>query len=340
MRISLFAYSRRGMETAVKFLYLASQNDAEIICFAPERLAETPFEPIPMPSVDFYGEQFERSDALIFVGAAGIAVRAIAPHVRSKLTDPAVLCIDEQGKYVIPLLSGHIGGANQLAKEIADTLSAKAVITTATDINGRFSVDSWAVRNGFIINNMTLAKEISAAILERDIPLSSSLPISTDLPAGLICGESGALGIFIGWEKRAPFTSTLRLIPPILHLGLGCRRGTSAQTIREAVDRTLEQYNIDPKAVRSAASIDLKADEPGLQEYLQSRGLSAEFYSAEKLLEVPGEFSHSDFVQHITGVDNVCERAAMIGAKQLIVPKTVFSGVTIALAAEEKEVRF
>lgn len=295
---------------------------------------------IPMPSIPFYGEQFARADALVFIGAAGIAVRAIAPHVRSKVTDPAVLCIDELGQYVIPLLSGHIGGANELAKELAAKLGALSVITTATDINGRFSVDSWAIQNGFIIDNMSLAKEISTAILEHDIPFSSQLPISTGLPTGLIRSDSGELGIFLGWEKQAPYSHTLRLIPPILHLGIGCKRGTTTQTIQEAVNRMLEQYDIDDKAIRCAASINLKANEPGLREYLQNTGLRVEFYSAEMLQAVPGEFNRSDFVRKVTGVDNVCERAAMVGAERLIVPKTVFSGVTTALAAEKKEVRF
>ncbi len=308
--------------------------------FSPARLSDGRFHMIPMPSQSFYGEQIAWADALVFIGAAGIAVRSIAPHVRSKVTDPAVLCIDELGQYVIPLLSGHIGRANELAKKIAANLGALPVITTATDINGRFSVDSWAVQNGFIIDNMSLAKEISAAILEHDIPFSSQLPISTELPTGLIRSDSGELGIFFGWKKQEPYSHTLRLIPPILHLGIGCKRGTAAETIREAVSRMLERYNIDIRAIRSAASIDLKADEPGLRDYLQSAGLRAEFYSAETLQAVPGEFSRSDFVRKVTGVDNVCERAAMIGAERLIVSKSVFSGVTLALATEKKEVRF
>lgn len=338
VKIVIFCYSKKAKSSAERIALCFGQDDVRM--FSPARLSDERFHMIPMPSKSFYGEQFDWADAMIFIGACGIAVRAIAPHLRSKVTDPAVLCIDEPGQYVIPILSGHIGRANELAKRLATDLGALPVITTATDISGRFSVDSWAVQNGFLIDNMSRAKEISAAILEHDIPFSSMLPVSTALPAGLFQSESGELGIFLGWEKREPYSHTLRLIPPLLHLGIGCKRGTAAETIREAVSGMLERYNIDVRAIRSAASIDLKADEPGLKEYLQSAGLRADFYSAETLQAVPGEFSRSDFVRRVTGADNVCERAAMVGAERLIVPKTVFSGVTLALAAEKKEVRF
>ena len=338
MTIAVFAYSRRGMQTALQAANLF--NKEIITLFSPERTAEEPFLPIPVPSKEFYGDRFRTDEALIFVGACGIAVRSIAPHIRSKQSDPAVICIDEQGRFVIPILSGHIGGANRLAKNLAAGLGSQAVITTATDINGKFSVDDWAVRHELLISNMACAKEISAAILEQDIGLASMLPISSTLPNGLILKDEGPVGIFIGWEKREPFAKTLRLIPRNLHLGIGCRKGTSAETLGKAVRTVLEQYNIDHRALKCAASIDLKAGEPGLLEFCRAEGLPLSCYSAGELLTVPGEFTHSDFVESITGVDNVCERAAMMHADTLIIPKTVCEGVTVAAAAEMKEVRF
>lgn len=338
MTAAVFAYSRKGMQTALK---IASQlQNEETALFAPERTAEDPFSPIPMPSKEFYGEHFRKDEALIFVGACGIAVRSIAPHVQSKLTDPAVLCVDERGLFVISILSGHIGGANRLAEKLAAGLGAQAVITTATDINGRFSVDDWAVRNDLIIADMTRAKEISAAILEQDVSLSAMMPLSGAIPNSLILKDDGPVGIFIGWEIREPFGRTLRLIPRVLHLGIGCRKGTSAETIRKAVTEVLSRYNIDQRAVKCAASIDLKAGEPGLLEFCREEGISFSCYSAEELLAVPGNFTHSDFVESITGVDNVCERAAIVNADRLIIPKTVCEGVTVAAAAEMKEVCF
>ena len=276
MKTVIFAYSRQGMRTGEKAAHCFA--DDSILCFAPEHLAAGLFHPIEKPTVAFYGKNFREAELLIFVGACGIAVRAIAPHIRSKQTDPAVLCVDERGQYVIPILSGHIGGANAAARKLAAHLGALLVITTATDINGRFSVDEWTARQGWIIDDMEKAKKVSAAILERDVPLCSDLPIGTALPAGLCEGDSGELGICIGWQKTQPFRETLRLIPSVLHLGVGCRRGTAADTVERVIRTVLDANKIDPRAIKSAASIDLKRDEEGLLTCFSKMGIPLNFY--------------------------------------------------------------
>ena len=335
MKAALFAFTRRGCETARRIL--TALPEAHWQCFTLERLSEPSFGTL---TPECYGQAFGASDLLVFVGACGIAVRKIAPYVRDKRTDPAVVCVDEQGTFVISLLSGHIGGANGLTKTIAQAIGAVPVITTATDVNGKFSVDTWATENGCIIDDMKLAKAVSAAILERNVPFFSEIPIVGRLPDGLTPGNAGDLGICVSFQESTPFENTLRLIPRILHLGIGCRKGTSKEAISGAVEAVLAEHSIDRKAIKCCASIDLKAQEAGLLDFCREAGLPVEFYSAEQLNAVPGDFTPSAFVRSVTGVDNVCERAALLGAETLIIKKTAKDGVTVALAAEHWEVSF
>lgn len=336
MKFSLFAYSKKGLETAKK---AAACIEGEAELFTVERLAGNGALPIPKPSEDFYGERFAASDALVFVSSCGIAVRSVTPFVKSKTSDPAVVVVDETGRFAISLLSGHLGGANALALRIAEGIGAAPVITTATDVNGRFSVDAWAKENGFAISDMTAAKAVSAAILEGDVPVKSDFPIAGALPSGLKTGD-GETGILITYKTDEPFMNTLRLIPKCLHIGIGCRRGTPKETIENAVSIVLSENLIDRRAVKCAASIDLKKDEAGLIGFCRGKGLPLSFHSADELNAVTGEFTKSDFVKEITGVDCVCERAAMIGADELIIKKTAIDGVTVAAALEKTEVRF
>lgn len=334
MKAAVFAYSRQGCKTARR---VKDFLDGEIRLFTMARFEEVGFASIERK---LYRELFFQSDAYIFIGSCGIAVREIAPYVKDKRTDPAVLCIDELGQFVIPLLSGHIGGANELARQLADGLDATPVITTATDISNRFSVDAWAARNGCVISSMKAAKAVSAAILEADVPLNSDFPILTALPNGVIMGNSGDVGIYLTYKKKQPFTQTLCLIPKVLHLGIGCRKGKKSSAIREVVDMVFDGEGIDKRAIKSVATIDLKGREQGFLEYCQENNWPVSFYSAQQLKAVTGDFTPSEFVRSITGVDNVCERAALLGAERLIVKRTARNGVTVAVAEEHWEVYF
>ena len=288
-------------------------------------------------------ELFPVSDALIFVGACGIAVRAVAPLVASKVSDPAVLVVDERAQFVISLLSGHIGGANDLTRALAEALGAAPVITTATDVRGRFSADAWAARNGLYIADMDAAKRFSAEILRRDLPVLCDYPLENALPAGLVPGGEGDVGLAISCRRVSPFGTTLNLVPRLLWLGIGCKRGIAAEAIDEAVSAALEAAGLWPQAVKGAASIDVKRDEAGLRAFAEAKGLALRFYSADELNALQGEFTASEFVRATVGVDNVCERSALRAAgegAEIIVRKTSRGGVTVAVAQEKWSVRF
>lgn len=420
MNISIFAFTKRGCETARIVEDVLSSKGYRVNIYATEKLSEAITEEsgdsfheknlknspaihaIEKPSKDFYGKLFREEHALVFIGATGIAVREIAPFVKDKREDPAVISLDEKGAYIIPLLSGHIGGANSLAKLLADELGGTAVITTATDINGKFSVDTWAQGNGFVISDMSLAKKVSSEILEKTVVLISDFPVKkTDdkhsRELGLLPVYQGNprkaelksegynslmqevdladVKIYLGYKEN-PFSeksdcvpgcvkkdNVLRLIPRILHLGIGCRKGTDKDAIKAAVEKVFKENNLNISGVKQIGSIDIKKNEKGILSLAEDLKVPFAVFDAEELKKVPGEYEGSEFVEQITGVDNVCQRAAMASAltascimdkkeggkfredisntenlPTIIVEKRVFEGITISVAAEYLEV--
>lgn len=301
------------------------------------------WEPVPVdePVGRWAGRRFWDSEAIIFIGAMGIAIRSIAPWVRDKWTDPAVVVMDEAGNFVIPVLSGHAGGANELAAEIGRILGAVPVITTATDVNRLFAVDVFAVKNGLTITDRALAREISGEILEGNrVGVFSDYSIEGTWPPELAWGREQRRNFWITRKREGAKTCTLKLVPRVIHIGIGCRKGASAEQIGQAVFQVLEQMDCLPESVAAVATIDLKKDEEGLLQL--SRQLQVPFLACESrdLADVEGEFEESPFVARVAGVGNVCERAALKsvsltrGGGELICRKQIVNGVTVALAEE------
>lgn len=290
------------------------------------------------PLKEWTREQFSKADVLIFIGAAGIAVRSIAPYIRSKKTDPAVLSVDEQGRYVIALLSGHIGGANAMARLVAEVLDAKPVITTATDLHGKFAVDAFAAQRGMYLDSMETAKEIAAELVAgRRVGMRSAWPVFGVVPEELDTKGVPPVGFAVDIRKRPPFAHTLFLVPRITVLGIGCRKGTEETRVSDVVMQVLEEHQIFLESVCRITSIDLKKEEKGILALSERLGVPFETYTSGELAQVESEngFEESDFVRSVTGIGNVCERAALKGAgtRKLLIVKTAREGVTVAAAA-------
>ena len=303
---------------------------------------------------EWTAQAWPASDALLFVSASGIAVRAIAPHVRDKFTDPAVVSVDERGRFVVPLLSGHVGGANDLARAVAEICGGQACISTATDVNSLFAVDEWARKSGLFICERVLAKEISAALLAgQPVGFASDFPVEGEVPEGVVRCEVAegvvrreapgasdapedavpAIGFHVTLDEQSqPFECTLHLVPRIATVGAGCHRDQSYEDLRAGVLEALDEAHVSPQAVSTFASIDVKADEQAMHELARNMEWDLVFYTADELNAIPGEFAASDFVKKIVGTDNVCERAVVAGGAQLIAGKRAAHGVTAAVA--------
>ena len=284
---------------------------------------------------DWTAQQFAQSDALIFVGAVGIAVRAVAPHCKSKAADPAVVVLDECGQFAIPILSGHLGGANDLARALAAVCGAVPVITTATDANHIFAVDEWAKHQNCAVPEPERIKLVSSKLLAgQPVHYASDWPVAGTPPKGVTAdGTAPDFALTL-----TPAGNALHLVPRIGVLGIGCRRGTDADTLEEVFTAFCAEHSLAPQCIAAAASIDLKQNEAGLLAFCKAHGWPAEFFSAEQLRAVPGSFTPSAFVRSVTGVDNVCERAAVLAAGgALVLHKFARTGVTFALAAQPFE---
>ncbi|MDR1405000.1 MAG: cobalt-precorrin 5A hydrolase [Candidatus Methanoplasma sp.] len=337
MKIRIIAFSGRGCELGAKVCGVLGGHECRL--YSKTSADIIGIEKAEGSVSDWTREAFSAADAILFIGAAGIAVRCISLFVKNKTEDPAVISIDEKGQFVIPLLSGHIGGANDLARYISGKIGAVPVITTATDIHGKFSVDSYAGRHNMHIGSMLLAKEISSVIVSGGkIGLISDVPISGSIPPELDLNGKEDLGVFISYGRcEGPFAKTLKLTPRCHVLGIGCRRGISADSIGTLVNEVLERENISPRSVKAVASIDIKSNEAGLLEFSERMGIKPIFFSPDELGSIPDmEFTPSDTVKSVTGVDNVCERAAYAASRsgEIITRKTAKDGVTLAIVRE------
>jgi len=291
--------------------------------------------------------QLEKKHTLLFIGACGIAVRAIAPCVANKLSDSPVLVMDENGQYVIPILSGHVGGANELAVQIGEVFGAIPVITTATDLNGKFAVDMFAKKNGFrIMNKEGIAKVSSKVLVGKEVTvwIEDGHTAVGNLPEGIkaVTGESEKTDIVITTEEPKN-GEALWLRPTEYVIGMGCRRGKEEASIEKLIEKSLRELGISADRIYALTSIDKKKDEEGFLTWSRKARVPFLTFSAEQLEAQKGDFCTSAFVKEQVGVDNVCERAAVKAAGEhgkLVYKKHAEDGMTIAIARREWSVNW
>ena len=301
---------------------------------------------------DFLEEAFAQQFPVIFIGALGIAVRAIAPLIRHKTVDSPVLVLDEAGQFVIPVLSGHLGGANELAQQIAESLHSAAVVTTATDVNGLFAVDVFARKNGLRVCNPEAIRHVSGKLLQGETIVMAVDPacmspeemaeLQPPKEVKLISWNEAqaehAVDVWITKKEPQEDRKTLVLAPKTAVLGMGCRKNKSYNEIKQMIKTLVDSRKIDLDDIYALASVDVKEKEPGLQELAQHLRVPFVVFSAGELKKVSGDFTASAFVSRTVGVDNVCERAAVAAADggSLLIHKQAMDGVTIAVAKREK----
>lgn len=376
MKVSIISFTLKGIELSLKIKKAFSGETEEDLCLytkcshaekslterklTEKNLAESGLSYVEQPLTEWTGEQMKKRRSLLFIGACGIAVRAIAPFLTDKLNDVPVLVMDEQGRFVIPVLAGHVGGANELAVSLAERMGSTPVITTATDLNHCFAVDLFARRNALhIVNKDGIAKVSSRILAGEEVTMAVEEGHLREEEAQTLRGRRGSRKTNIPDGIRLVSTEApvdvlvapasygkgrlLTLRPKEYVIGIGCKRGKAAEQIDHFVNRALKESGISMEQVAAFASIDRKKDEEGILWMSSHYGIPFVTYSAEELQQVEGTFHASEFVKSQVGVDNVCERAALRFSGPdgiLITGKQAEDGITAAIVKRRWSVSF
>ncbi|MBU4321250.1 MAG: precorrin-3B C(17)-methyltransferase [Nitrospinae bacterium] len=335
IKTAIFYITDNGFNLAKKIKRLYS--DVEVLKFKSEAVSEA----------------WNERGNLIFIMASGIVIRTVAPLIKDKRTDPAVVVLDEKGGFAVSLLSGHLGGANKIAKEIADFLSGQAVITTASDTNNLPAIDLWAKENDLVIENWDTVPEISTRFLNSgELRVYSEVEIK--MPEGFLRVDKPSSADVLITNKQfkiqnSKFKNKIYLRPKNLIIGIGCNSGTSVDEIEDAVKRALAEKNFSFLSIHSVATIDIKADEKGLNEFVREYGFPIKTFTADELNKISSEsgvrsirpVGSSEIVFKATGAYAVAEPAALLasGADELLVRKQKIGNVTVAVSEIKSGVR-
>ncbi|WP_199616028.1 cobalt-precorrin 5A hydrolase [Paenibacillus alkalitolerans] len=297
---------------------------------------------------------FKQYNGIIFFISLGAVVRMIAPVLEDKKKDPAVVVIDDRGEHVISVLSGHLGGANELTRQVAEAIEAKPVITTASDVQQTIPVDLFGRQFGWQIESFEKATPVSASVVNEeriavvqeagetdwwtyDKPIPPHITVYRTADEAMKAEFDAALVItdrlLTGEEEEALLNNGVLYRPKTLVVGIGCNRGTPAAEIEQVILETMRELKLSPKSIRNLASIDLKKDEPGLLELCAKYKWKLETYTPQQLNQIPLR-NPSETVYKYTGAYGVSEPAALLsaGAEDWLMEKRKSGNVTVSVA--------
>ncbi|OFI06707.1 cobalamin biosynthesis protein CbiG [Clostridium acetireducens DSM 10703] len=279
------------------------------------------------------GKSMKNYKTIVFISSTGIAVRAISGFIKSKAKDPAVIVIDSSGKFVISLLSGHLGGANEETLKIAKHLKSIPVITTATDNIGIKAPDIIAKENNLVIDNFKAAKDIAALLVAGEKVAFKDFRGIIEIPKGYIENQKEAKGIVYVTNElnNLEGMKALKLIRKDIVIGIGCRKNYDSETMKNNVLKILEQYNIDKRAIKNIATVEIKKHEKAILDLVKYLNCDLKIFTIEEIKNIQDKFQGSAFVEKTIGVKGVCEPVVELSGGKLITDKIKVQGMTIAL---------
>lgn len=286
---------------------------------------------------------WDKYDGIVFISATGIAIRMCLPYIKDKTIDPGIVVIDDLGRFSISLLSGHIGGANEFAQDIADAIGAKPVITTATDARGIESIDIFAVRNGYYIEDIKSITSITSMMVnDENIGLYTEdnktigyhkLTIINDL--NKIGDNIKGLIVVSSNEKikgvKIPYTV---LRPKNINIGIGCRKGIECRFIVEAIKEELKKLNLSMYSIGRMGTAEVKKNEKGIIEASRYFNCPLKIITIEEIKKVEDRFTKSQFVKDTIGVYSVSGPVAFLLGGNMLSEKSKYNGITISISKE------
>ncbi len=350
--VAILALTRKGTELAARI----NRSMPESSCFCNSRYALPGMVPMRKMAESFF-VAWREFGAIICIMGCGIVVRTLAPLIKNKLVDPAVVVLDEDGRYAVSLLSGHLGGANELALRVAAITGGQAVITTASDLQDKIAIDLTARKAGLWIENPRMLARIAAAVLDeeriwvfdperlfvRHLPDGHGLEVLSADEGGLDGFSKqisthrkrmrSGLGIWVSDMLGPVGLRCLKIRPKSLVIGVGCNRGTSEAEIAGLIKQVLNENRLSPVSIRNFASIELKSDEPGLLHAASFFKRQIHFCTREQIEGISVPNPSSTVARHI-GAESVCEASALwsAGTRVLLAPKRKSTNCTAAIA--------
>lgn len=339
MRTAIYCVSKNGYKTCLKIkenvyndlhiyvservanlLNLENENNEDLIVIN-ERV------PILLEKI------FNKYDLHIFVAATGAVVRIIEGKFKSKDTDPAVITIDDHANFVISLLSGHLGGANEECKKIANGIGAIPVITTASDVGGKIAVDTLSQKIKAKLNDLDGAKRVTSLIVNGE-------NVSIHFPKNIVENNKNCAGAIIVSNRKNIEIS--KIIPKNIILGIGCKRGVSKEHIIEKLKYAMDKQNLELSAIKMTASAWVKSDEVGLLEAMKKLDIPIKFFEKEEILKLEDLIEEkSEYVKKTIGVYGVSEPCAFLAARgkgKFLAKKIKLDGMTLSIFEENLEI--
>lgn len=337
MKLAVITLNRHSLK-------VASEIQKHFCCdiYIPEKLAQGELLPLTGGLSHHIPRILKEYDGSVFIMSLGIVVRMISSSMGHKSSDPPVLCVSPDGRYIIPVLSGHLGGANELARDLAVKTGGEAVITTASDLFQKKAVDMIAKEHGFVIDSFPRAMEITSLMIDdKEVDIVSDRdgpsPEGT-IPYSKWHNPRAEGAVFISYRTGISLpVPAARLIPPVLILGAGCRKGVPFEKIRDFAERLFREHQLDLRALKAVGSIDLKKEEPGLVQLAEEFKVPFLTWPSYELDRVSEDFEQSEFVRKITGTGAVSMPSGFLasGRGTCLVPKRAEEGITLSVWEEK-----